>query len=66
MKTNEIREMGLDEMKKTLAKLFVDLYKVQAALKAGDKKAKPHEPSVIKKQIAQIKTIMKEKQKITN
>ena len=59
MKARELKELGVDQLKEKLAQLNLDLFNYRMAAKLGNLE----KPSLIRKDIARVKTILTEKAK---
>ena len=65
MKINQIRELTIDELKEEVINLKKKLFTLKIA-KASHKLENPAEISGIKHQIAQVKTVIREKELTNN
>lgn len=65
MKINQLRELTIDELKDEVLNLKKKLFELKIA-KANQKLENPAEIGGIKHQIAQVKTVIREKELINN
>lgn len=62
MKTQEFRDQSLDELNANLEEVRKELFRLRNEQKHSTKVEKPHLLKLKKKQIAQMKTILREKE----
>ena len=62
MKARELKELGVDQLKEKLAQLNLDLFNYRMTAKLGNLE-KPSVIQAARKDIARIKTILREKAK---
>ncbi len=62
MKSRELKELGVDQLKEKLAQLNLDLFNYRMTAKLGNLE-KPSVSQAARKDIARIKTILSEKTK---